>query len=148
MNLSSRKPLERTGGCVCGAVRYTTVGEPERVTVCHCLWCQRRTGTAFGVELVFLPENIIFSGNDTKVHRHISDESDRWLDMHFCSECGTNLGFTLEIRAGIRTIPAGTYDDPGWIDKLDLEIRHVFTRSKRHWGDLSSALETHEAYFK
>jgi hypothetical protein len=40
-----RMPIQRFGQCVCGAVRYVCSGEPERVTICHCLWCQRRTGT-------------------------------------------------------------------------------------------------------
>lgn len=34
--------IKRFGQCVCGAVRYVCVGEPKRVTICHCLWCQRR----------------------------------------------------------------------------------------------------------
>ena len=41
------------GSCVCGAVRYVTRGELLCVTVCHCTWCQRRTGTVFAAEPVF-----------------------------------------------------------------------------------------------
>ncbi len=139
--------IENHGGCVCGAIRYTTIGNSNRITVCHCLWCQRRTGTAFGVEVVFLNENVRFSGLSAKTYRHHSDESNRWLDMHFCPDCGTNLGITLEYRSGIRTIPAGTFDNPEWIDDTNSDIRHVYTRSKRHWGDLSMAPESYEAYF-
>ena len=40
---------EKGGQCVCGKVTYTVVGEPARITICHCKWCQRRTGSAFGV---------------------------------------------------------------------------------------------------
>jgi hypothetical protein len=45
--------IERNGGCVCGSIRFKATGEPLRVTICHCTWCQRRTGTAFGTEVVF-----------------------------------------------------------------------------------------------
>jgi hypothetical protein len=50
------------GGCVCGAVRYATSGDPIRVTVCHCTWCQRRTGTAFSVEAVFDENKVELNG--------------------------------------------------------------------------------------
>ena len=66
---------ERAGGCVCRAIRYVTVGEPERVTLCHCTWCQRRTGTAFGAEVVFRKENVVLSGIEPSRYRHVSDES-------------------------------------------------------------------------
>lgn len=137
-----------SGGCVCGAVRFETVGNPQRITVCHCLWCQRRTGSAFGVEVVFPLSDIHFSGVAVAKYRHRSDESNRWLDMFFCPECGTNLGITLEVRRDVRTVPAGAYDQPEWLDRSGAEIRHVYTRSKRHWGNLSDELKTYEAYFE
>lgn len=71
---------QHSGGCVCGEVRFVCSGEPERVTICHCLWCQRRTGTAFGVEVVFRNQNVAFSGITESSYRHISDESGRWLE--------------------------------------------------------------------
>jgi len=144
MNINT---LKQSGGCVCGSIRFCSSGIPERITVCHCLWCQRRTGTAFGVETVFLQEKIIFSGAAEKIYRHRSDETDRWLNMHFCGACGTNLGLTLEVRSGIRSLPAGIFDNPEWFDTTGVEVRHVYTRSKRHWGELSNAVETFDAYF-
>jgi hypothetical protein len=65
------------GGCVCGAVRYVADGDPERVTVCHCTWCQRRTGSAFGVEAVFKMEAVSLAGDAVRTYRHVSDESGR-----------------------------------------------------------------------
>lgn len=46
------------GGCLCGATRYRTEGEPLRVTICHCRFCQRATGAAFMVEPIFRLENV------------------------------------------------------------------------------------------
>jgi hypothetical protein len=103
------------GGCVCGAVRYVAHGDPERVTVSHCTWCQRRTGSAFGVEVVFRTEAVALAGDSPRTYRHISDEAGRWLDQQFCSRCGTNIGITLEAVPGIRTIAAGTSDNPSWV---------------------------------
>ena len=77
------------GGCVCGSVRYVTHGDPLRVTVCHCTWCQRRTGSAFSVEPVFNADQVEIGGGPLTKYRHVSDRSGRWLDLEFCPKCGT-----------------------------------------------------------
>ena len=139
---------ENTGGCVCGTVRFTTIGEPMRITVCHCTWCQRRTGSAFGVEVVYRDDQVAFAGEEIGRYRHTSDESGRWLDIAFCRRCGGNLGFTLEAAPGIRTLPAGAFDDPSWIRADRYEMRHVYVRSRRDWSDLSSAVDVYERHFR
>lgn len=134
------------GGCVCGAVRYATTGEPLRVTVCHCTWCQRRTGTAFAVEPVFEEAQVTLEG-ELKRYRHVSDESGRWLDQHFCPACGTNIGLTLEWRPGVRIIDAGTFDDPSWIRADRHRFRHIFLRSAQAWSEVPDGVEKFEAHF-
>ena len=139
--------MAHTGGCVCGAIRYTAAGEPLRVTICHCTWCQRRTGTAFGTEVVFDDKDVAFSGQ-TAHYRHVSDESGRWLDVEFCPRCGSNLGFTLEAAPGVRAVPAGTFDEPDFIRPERLTTRQVFARSRRSWADPSPLVETYEMHFR
>jgi hypothetical protein len=139
---------EHAGGCVCGSVRFKATGEPLRVTVCHCTWCQRRTGTAFGVEVVFNGEQVEIAGREIARYRHVSDESGRWLDVEFCKRCGSNLGFTLEAAPGLRTLPAGAFDEPGWIRADRYKFRHVYVRSRRDWSELSSDVEVYERHFR
>jgi hypothetical protein len=139
---------EHEGGCVCGRIRYVTLGDPERVTICHCTWCQRRTGAAFGVEAVFKLERVRIADDEMSVYRHVSDESGNWLDQYFCPNCGTNIGLVLEARPGIRTIGAGTFDDPSWIDPDKCKFRHVFLRSAQHWSDVPEGAETYETHFQ
>lgn len=139
---------EKRGQCVCGEVSYKVIGEPSRVTICHCKWCQRRTGSAFGVEVVFESNQIVINDESVSVYRHHSDESGRWLDQHFCAKCGSNIGFTLEAVPGIRTIAAGTFDDPSWLKEDRLLPRHVFTRTARHWSDIPEGVECFDAYFR
>jgi hypothetical protein len=136
------------GGCVCGGVRYVAQGDPERVTICHCTWCQRRTGSAFGVEVVFRIENVALAGEALRTWRHVSDWSGRWLDQDFCSRCGANIGLTLEAVPGIRTIAAGTFDDPSWITPERYVFRHVWLRSGRGWADVPEDVEQYEAHFR
>lgn len=138
----------KSGQCVCGEVAYTVVGEPKRVTICHCNWCQRRTGSAFGIEVVFEANQIKINDDSITRYRHYSDESGRWLDQHFCAKCGSNIGFTLEAVPGIRTIAAGTFDDQSWLQSDRYRPRHVFTRSAQHWSDIPHGVEKFETHFR
>jgi hypothetical protein len=136
------------GGCLCGALRYRTIGEPMRVAVCHCTWCQRRTGSAFSIEVVYPLGDVTFAGEALRLYRHVSDESGRWLDQHFCATCGANLGFTLEAVPGIRTLAAGSFDDPSWITPERQKFRYVYLRSAREWSQLPDDVERYEEHFR
>lgn len=70
------------------------------------------------------------------------------LDTYFCPKCGSNLGFTLQGVPGVRTVPAGTLDDSGSLDPRRTNFRHVFTRSRRDWNDLTSEVEIYERHFR
>lgn len=141
-------PDPKSGQCVCGTVYFTITGEPKRVTICHCKWCQRRTGSAFGVEVVFDSSQITINDECVTRYRHISDESGRWLDQHFCGKCGTNIGFTLEAVPDIRTIAAGVFDDPSWLRADCYQRRHVFTRSAQDWAAIPNDVERYEEHFR
>jgi hypothetical protein len=116
------------GGCLCGALRYRATGQPLRATVCHCTFCQRITGSAFGVWATYRKEQVAMSG-EIGTYEHRSDESGRWIKMEFCPRCGTSVGATFERTPELRSQLAGTFDDPGWLDIS----RHIWTRSARHW---------------
>jgi hypothetical protein len=117
------------GGCACGAVRYRVKGEPVRTNVCHCTFCQRRTGSAFGIGIFFKEEDIEFEQGELKTYEHHSDESHRWLRLGFCPNCGTTVTWTVEILPGARSIAGGTFDDRDWY-KIE---RHIWTRSAHPW---------------
>ncbi len=135
------------GGCLCGAVRYTTKGDPLRVTVCHCTWCQRRTGTGFAVEPIFKNEQVEIVGEPLSHYRSVSDESGRWLELDFCPKCGTNIGFTLERRPEVRAIDAGTFDDPSWINSDKHDFRYIFLRSAQKWSEVPDGAQVFEKHF-
>ena len=139
---------EKSGQCVCRKVYFTIVGEPARITICHCKWCQRRTGSAFGVEVVFEANQIRINDELVSRYRHYSDESGRWLDQHFCAQCGSNIGFTLEAVPSIRTIAAGTFNDQSWLNNEKYRPRHVFTRSAQHWSNIPDEVERYEEHFR
>ena len=126
------------GGCACGAVRYQVQGEPEIAQICHCRYCQRRTGTAFGAVAYFDERNVTFLRGELRAYEHHSDETGRWLRMQFCPTCGTTVTHAVEIRPGLRAIAVGTLDDPEW----PTIQRHIWVRSKRSWVSIPPGLTT------
>lgn len=128
------------GGCVCGAVRYRTRGKPTMVTVCHCTFCQKRLASAFAMIASFDEQAVDFSQGDLSEYVHRSDESGRWLRMSFCPLCGTTVCHTAEVRPGIRSIAAGTFDDPAW---LSIQ-RHIWSRSKLPWVAIPDGVAVYE----
>lgn len=100
------------GGCLCGAVRYRVKNKPMRHSACHCTFCQRRTGSAFGLGAYFKEEDVELLSGEPKAYEHRSDETGRWLRIEFCTTCGTQVTWTVEAMPGLRAIGVGTLDDP------------------------------------
>lgn len=126
------------GGCACGAVRYRVEGEPEICQICHCRYCQRRTGTGFGTVAYFLEERVTILQGELREYRHHSDETGRWLAMQFCSTCGTTVSQRVQIRPGLRAIAVGTLDDPEWPHVQ----RHIWVCSRRSWVSIPPGVQT------
>jgi hypothetical protein len=125
------------GGCLCRAVRYRVVGEPRLAGVCHCNFCKRRTGSAFGISAFFDKADVHVTSGKLKTYEYRSDESGRWLKMEFCPTCGTTVTAIAEALLGARWIAVGTFDDPNWIKPT----YHAWTRSALHWTVLPSDVE-------
>lgn len=117
------------GGCLCGSVRYRTRNNPVRTQACHCTYCQRRSGSAFGISVYFKDSDVEITSGTLKTYEHRSDETSRWHRLQFCPECGTTVTWTTEILPGARAIAGGTFDDPKW---LVIE-RHIWMRSAHSW---------------
>ena len=66
--------MRRTARCCCGALRAETTGEPTVVTACHCLECQRRTGSVFGVGAYFKKDRVRIEG-DSSVDARLGQEN-------------------------------------------------------------------------
>ena len=125
---------------MCGTVRYRVTNAPFRAGVCHCKFCQRRTGSAFGVGVYFKKSDFELTRGALKSYEHKSDESGRWLRMEFCPDCGTTVTWTLELFPDGRGVAGGTFDDPSWV-KLE---RHTWTRSKQHWVPIPPGTDAFE----
>jgi len=64
--------IVRTATCSCGQLSATAIGEPIRVSVCHCLACQRRTGSVFGAQARF-PAGAVTTSGEFREYVRIGD---------------------------------------------------------------------------
>lgn len=109
----------RQARCACGALTLRTKGEPSRLSLCHCLECKRRTGTAFGWNATFQADLVEIHGAYRSFTRG-SDEG-HWVRHHFCAECGISLFYEIERRPNMISIPAGVFADADFPGP-DLEV--------------------------
>ena len=128
------------GGCLCSAVRYRARNKPARTSACHCTFCQRRTGSAFGVGAYFKQEDVEVLRGALTTYEHRSDETQRWLRIQFCPKCGTTVTWTVEAMPGMRALGLGTFDDPKWL-KVE---RFGWYRSAHPWVIAPAGVEVFE----
>lgn len=138
--------FKHEGGCLCGDVRYRTLAEPIRVTICHCQFCQRFTGSAYLVEPIFRRGDVAFLGAPAKQFGHRSDESGKRVTLNFCATCGTNICLELERFPDVLGLCGGTFDDPNWFDRAPDRCRHIFTRSAQNGVVLPAGYDLYEAH--
>ncbi len=100
----------RHAACSCGQLSATVGGEPIRVSVCHCLACQRRTGSIFGVQARYPRSAVVISGRSQAYVRR--GESGADLTFHFCPLCGATVHYVLAAAPDIVGIPVGAFADP------------------------------------
>jgi hypothetical protein len=120
------------GGCLCAAVRYETLADPRRVTICHCKFCQCATGSAYMVEPIFGVDDLRVLKGSAAIYRHRSVGSGNMVDIHFCTICGTKLYLTFERFTDACGVYAGTFDDPNWFKIRPDNSRHIFIGVARH----------------
>ena len=130
------------GGCACGAVRYRLLSAPMFVHCCHCLDCQRQTGSAFVLNALIETDRIALLRGEPRPVAMPTD-SGRPHDVHRCPACGTALWSDYGARPALRFVRVGTLDDPR---ALPPDV-HIYTRSKLPWIALPETTPAFEAYY-
>jgi hypothetical protein len=104
--------MTREAACHCGQLRLQVEGDPLAVSICNCLACQRRTGSAFGMQAGFKAGQVEISGRFNDFSR-ISDEADRKEAVfHFCPDCGSQVFYTEPDDADLIVVSIGSFADP------------------------------------
>lgn len=102
--------MSRTATCNCGALKAVCHGEPARVSVCHCLACKRRTGSAFSHNVTYRSDQVASEGESRSYQRRA--DSGRHSTYNFCPSCGSIVFYENEARPGFWSIPGGAFADP------------------------------------
>jgi hypothetical protein len=132
-------PLE--GGCACGAVRYRLTSEPLFVHCCHCLNCQRQTGSAFVINVLIEADRVeLLSGEPqvVPVPRSGGKEQEIWR----CPTCQIAV-YSVYTYSTVWFVRAGTLDDPAAVEP-DV---HIFTRSKLPWVTLPESVPAFDVFY-
>jgi hypothetical protein len=121
------------GGCLCGAVQYEGIGEPDNVTHCHCEDCRKSTGAPFVTWASFRPGNFqVTKGKPREI---------RWVGRvrSFCERCGSALTFMSRPDADEIDVTVATFDQPEIAKPAD----HIWTEDRMSWINLADNLPQH-----
>ena len=129
------------GGCACGEVRYRLTSEPLFVHCCHCLNCQRQTGSAFVVNLLIEADRVELLGVEPAAVDVPRDDGSMQTIFR-CPSCQVAL-FSQYTRPEVRFVRGGTLDDPRGV-RPDV---HIFTRSKVEWVTLPDDVPAVEVFY-
>jgi hypothetical protein len=103
-------------------------GEPRLVSMCHCLACQRRTGSAFGVQAWFAPEQIAEVAGEASQYVRVA-EGGRTVTCRFCPNCGSTLSWRAEKRPDLVAVAVGAFADP----KFAAPTVALWERRRHEW---------------
>ena len=99
--------VTRTAACRCGQLTATCRGEPVRVSVCHCLECKKRSGSAFAAQARWAAEDVELAG-EAKVWERTADSGHR-VTYRFCPDCGSTVAYEIEGWPGVVAVPYGAF---------------------------------------
>ena len=126
----------REAACHCGQLRVEATGDPFAVSICHCLACQRRTGSAFGMQAGFKADQVEISGSYSDFSR-ISDEADRKEHVfHFCPVCGSQVFYTEPDEPDLIVVSVGSFADPDFPPPAE----SGYDSRRHHWLELPDSI--------
>jgi hypothetical protein len=129
------------GGCSCGAVRYRLTSDPLFVHCCHCLNCQRQTGSAFVINLLIEANRVeLLAGEPEPTEAPRDDGTTQRIFR--CPTCQVAI-FSNYGRPEIRFVRGGTLDEPSSVSP-DV---HIYTRSKLPWIALPDSVPAFDVYY-
>jgi hypothetical protein len=130
--------LERIGACHCGALRVMTTGEPERVYLCHCKACQRRTGTAFHFGATYSRDRVRVDG-ERRIYEREADTGYR-IRFYFCPNCGSTIYWEGDRNPAVCGVAVGAFKVGAFSPPSD----SIFEDSMHPWLPLPPEVARHQ----
>lgn len=132
---------KRTGGCLCGAVRYEAGGEPLFSLMCHCRDCQRQSGSGYVAAVRMPSAEFRLTKGAPRTYRSKSDAGNEIVRV-FCGECGAPLYIQVSTRSDMVGIRVSSFDDPSFFKPE----ANIFTKSAQPWDHLDPATPAFATY--
>lgn len=115
------------GRCQCRQCTFQFSGKPITCYACHCTDCQSASGSAFGLSMIVMREEIkLIKGN---IIEQVFESGDNLLHRHACALCGSAMWYSGENSPEFAAIKAGVFDDKTWFKP----VAHVWVKSAQPW---------------
>lgn len=121
--------------CGCGGLRVEVEGTPDAVVACHCMDCQRRSGSPFGVA-AYYPKNYVHIIGENRQYTRTT-AAGRPFHQHFCPNCGSTVYFWGPNKPDAIGIAVGAFADP----HFQAPVRSVWEQSRHEWVVLPEGLQ-------
>jgi hypothetical protein len=133
--------VEIEGGCACGEIRYRLASDPLITHCCHCLNCQRQTGSAFVINLLIEADRVELRGGEPRPVGVPRDDGSTQTIFR-CPTCQVAV-YSQYGHPGVLFVRGGTLDDPS---RFEPDV-HIFTRSKLAWVALPESVPAFDVYY-
>ena len=127
----------RTAACHCGQLRLDVTGDPFVVSICNCLACQRRTGSAFGMQAAFNADQVQVAGRFSDFSRISEEEDQKEHAFHFCPDCGSQVFYTEPSEPDLIVVSVGSFADPTFPPPTE----SGYDEHRHHWVRLPDSVQ-------
>ncbi len=122
--------MTRTATCSCGQLTIRCTVEPTKVALCHCLACQKRTGSPYGIAAFFRRDMVEAAGRAQRYTR--PSDNGHEVTFHFCPDCGATVYWEPQRKPDMIAVAVGAFADPAFpppSQEVNVECRHPWVQS-------------------
>lgn len=130
---------KHSGSCLCGKVQFDVRGNFESFFLCHCMYCQKDTGSAHSANLFSTNAQLNWNAGEDNI-RTYNLPSTRHTKS-FCVECGSALP-SIQMEGKLVVVPAGSLNS----ELSKKPDAHLFVSSKANWDENLEALKTFDTF--
>ncbi len=127
------------GSCLCGAIGYEMLQQPQWAHYCHCQRCRKSGGSAFAANIFVPLDAFRYTRGEDNLASYKPPDAERFTHV-FCQVCGSSLPF-LNVARGLAVVPMGSLDD----DPDHPPDAHIFVASKAAWFAITDSLPQHSS---
>ncbi len=124
----------RRAECSCGRLSVTVTGDPVRISICHCLACQRRSGSLFAAQARWPRDRAVIAGASSEFAR--TGDEGTTARFHFCPVCGATVYYLMDAMSDFIAVPIGAFADPDFPPPMI----SMYDDRRHRWLDLPAEM--------